>query len=413
MLEKMDLEQKRWVVLLASCIVNICIGTGYAWSVFQVALVKNSAAIFGSVLAASVIATAFTIDISMAPIPMIAGGGLQKKFGPKVVVLLGGSLFCAGMFLSGMVSSVKMLYLTFGVGCGFGTAFAYSITIANSVRFFPDKKGMVAGLSTAAFGLGSIIMPPIIQLLINANGVLFAFRTLGIAFFVIIVIAVQFISECSPDWKPRGYVAPTKGPVAVAADKKWSEMLADFRFWLMFVTFTLFAAAGLMLVSQGGSMAIAAGGTAAVSVSLIGIANTAGRVIWGAVSDRIGRYPALIAMAILLAISGFVLSIYSASYPMLMVFAMLLSTCYGGTMGVFPAMTADSFGMKNNGVNYGIIFIGFALGGYIGPILATSLKASTGSYAMPLRIVSLMGCAALVLVVILTAVKRRDVRRAN
>lgn len=412
MLENMDLNKKRWIVLAASCLVNVCIGTGYAWSVFQVALVENSAVIFGATVAASAIALAFTIDISMSPIPMIVGGSLQKRFGPKKIVLCGGTLFSLGLFLSGLISSVTMLYFTFGVLCGFGTAFTYSITIANSVRFFPDRKGMVAGISTAAFGLGSILMPPVIQMLINMNGVLFAFRTLGIAFFIVIVVSAQFISECAPDWKPNGYVPPAAGPMNVGADKRWNQMLADPRFWVMFVVFTLFAAAGLMMIAQSSSMAIAAGGAAAVSVSLIGISNTAGRVIWGAISDRIGRYPALMVMAALLAVSGFALSRFASGYITFITFGMLLATCYGGTMGVYPAMTAECFGMKNNGVNYGIIFIGFALGGFIGPILATSLNASTGSYALSLQIVGYMGCAAFALVILLALMNRAKAKKA-
>lgn len=408
----MELEKKRWFILLASCVVNVCIGTGYAWSVFQVALVNDSAAIFGAAVAASVVAKAFTIDISMAPIPMIAGGGLQKRFGPKVVIMIGGFLFSLGFFLSGQITSVYMLYLTFGVLGGFGTAFAYSITIANSVRLFPDKKGMVAGISTASFGLGSIVMPPIIQWLISCGGVLYAFRTLGIVFFFVIMAAAQFVSECSPDWRPRGWTPPAASASARARDKDWREMLADRRFWLMFAAFTLFAAAGLMLVSQGGSMAITIGGAAgaALSVSLIGAANTAGRIVWGAISDRIGRYPALLSMCALLTASALLLSFVGGSYAAFILPAMLLSSCYGGSMGVFPALTADSFGVKNNGVNYGIIFIGFAFGGYIGPILATALKASTGSYSTPMRIVAVMGCAAFALTALLSAMKRRSVR---
>ena len=195
--------------------------------------------------------------------------------------------------------------------------------------------------------------------------------------------------------------------------KNWKQMLADARFYLMIVVFTIFATGGLMVVSQGSPMAQAIGGvdgaTAAAIVSIIAVGNTGGRVLWGWISDRIGRYPALMAMAAIVTVSGFALSVFtgSGSVVLFVVFAMLIAMCYGGSMGVYPALTADAFGLKYNGVNYGIMFIGFALGGYIGPILANNLFDSTGSYATPLMAVGIMGAGALVLLFVLNRIHKR------
>lgn len=417
MKQTMDINKKRWLVLIASCIVNICIGTGFAWSVNQIGFMNESVQIFGAEVPASALALAFTICSGVAPIPMIAGGSLQKKFGPKKVVMFGGILFGLGFILTSFINSVAMLYITYGILAGFGIAFAYGITISNTVSFFPDKRGLIAGISTAAYGMGSIVFPPIMQALIAAGGVLFNFRVLGIAFLIIIIVAAQFISECPAGWVPKGYTppAPKPGMAATAApDKKWTEMLRDGKFYLMFIVFTIFATAGLMVVSQGGSMAVAIGGAAdaAIAVSLIGIANTLGRVVWGWISDKIGRYPALICMGVIVAVCGFLLSTVNGSYAMFLIYAMLIAACYGGSMGVYPAMTADFFGMKNNGVNYGIMFIGFALGGYIGPVLATSLKASTGAYTVPLQVVGILGGVAFIVMVLLTIIKKNAEKKA-
>ncbi len=411
----MDMMKKRWAVLFASVIVNICIGTGFAWSVYQTGLFNEAVTIFGTEVSKSQLAMAFTICSGVAPIPMIAGSGLQKKLkGPRNVVWLGGIMFAVGQILTSFVSSIPMLYVTYGLLCGFGIAFAYGITISNTVSFFPDKRGLIAGIATAAYGAGSIIFPPIMQSLIASNGVMFTFRTLGIVYGVAIVAAAWFITAPPEGWVPDGW----KPPVPAAGrpqmvQKDWKQMLADVRFYLMIVVFTIFATGGLMVVSQGSPMAQAIGkvdaATAATIVSVIAIGNTGGRVLWGWVSDRIGRFPALLAMAVIVTVSGFALSATteSGSLAIFVVFAMLIALCYGGSMGVYPALTADTFGPKHNGVNYGIMFIGFALGGYIGPILANSLFDSTGSYSTPLMAVGAMAAVALVLLVILSTLHKR------
>ena len=381
----MDLMKKRWAVLIASVVTNVCIGTGFAWSVYQTGLFNESVSIFGTEVSQAQLALAFTICSGVAPIPMIAGSGLQKTLrGPRNVVWLGGLLFSAGLIATSFIHSIPMLYVTYGLLAGFGIAFAYGITIGNTVKFFPDKSGLIAGISTAAYGAGSIIFPPIMQALISQYGVM---PTLP---------------------KTAGKASGNAGQV----QKDWKQMLADFRFYLMILIFIIFATGGLMVVSQGSPMSQAIGGadaaTAAVIVSVIAVGNTGGRIIWGWVSDKIGRYPALFIMAAIVTASGLILSVLteSGSLAAFVFFATLIAMCYGGTMGVYPALTADAFGMKNNGVNYGIMFIGFALGGYIGPILANNLFASTGSYQMPLMAVGVMGAAAIVLLFILRAVNQ-------
>ena len=411
----MDWMKKRWAVLVASVVTNVCIGTGFAWSVYQTGLFNESASIFGTEVSQAQLALAFTICSGVAPIPMIAGSGLQKTLrGPRNGVWLGGILFSAGLIATSFIHSLSMLYVTYGLLAGFGIAFAYGITIGNTVKFFPDKSGLIAGISTAAYGAGSIIFPPIMQALISQYGVMPTFRILGIGYGVVIIISAWFIKEPPEGWLPDGYVPPVKKGGGSQEQKNWKQMLADIRFYLMIIVFIIFATGGLMVVSQGSPMSQAIGGadaaTAAVIVSVIAVGNTGGRIIWGWVSDKIGRYPALFIMAAIVTASGLILSMLteSGSLAAFVIFATLIAMCYGGTMGVYPALTADAFGMKNNGVNYGIMFIGFALGGYIGPILANNLFDSTGSYQMPLMAVGIMGAAAIVLLFVLKAVNKSE-----
>ena len=207
----MDWMKKRWAVLVASVVTNVCIGTGFAWSVYQTGLFNESASIFGTEVSQAQLALAFTICSGVAPIPMIAGSGLQKTLkGPRNVVWLGGILFSAGLIATSFIHSLSMLYVTYGLLAGFGIAFAYGITIGNTVKFFPDKSGLIAGISTAAYGAGSIIFPPIMQALISQYGVMPTFRILGIGYGVVIIISAWFIKEPPEGWLPDGYVPPVK-----------------------------------------------------------------------------------------------------------------------------------------------------------------------------------------------------------
>ena len=412
-------NNKRWLYLGVGTILLIFCGLIYGWSLFKEP--------FGQVYpdwSLSQLSMTFTISMVFFCLGGFVAGKLSAKLKPKYIIMISGLLLLIGFFgvsrlnPENSASSLTMLYVTYGLLCGFGIAFAYGITIGNTVRFFPDKRGLIAGISTAAYGAGSIIFPPIMQSLIGSGGVMFTFRVLGILFGVMIIIAACFITEPPEGWMPTGWTPPAvkNSSGASAEGKNWKLMLADTRFYLMIIAFTIFATGGLRVVSQGSPMAQAIGGVdaavAATAVSIIGLANTGGRVLWGWVSDKVGRYPALGIMAVIVAVSGFALSAFteSGSLALFLVFAMLIAMCYGGSMGVYPALTADAFGIKYNGVNYGIMFIGFALGGYIGPILANSLYDNTGSYSVPLMAVGAMGVVALIILFVLTAMKKRAQR---
>lgn len=420
---EVDYNKKRWGVLIAVCIVNLIIGTGFAWSVYQAALIANCVEIFGVELAPAQIALTFTIHTAVAPICMVAGTALNPKLGPKKVIIGGAIMFCGGLIISSFVSSIGVLYATYGVIAGLGVSTAYGVTTQTAVSWFPDKGGLASGIATCAYGFGSVIFPPVIQAFINAGGPQFAMRWTGVIYFIVIVVASTFIKSPPKGWLPTGFTpkAPVGGGPAIV-NKDWKQMLADIRFWIMLIIFTCFATAGLMVVSQGKTMAIdpvlggldpvAQASLATLTVSFIGIANSIGRLFWGAVSDKIGRYPALIVMTIIVAACGFGLSMVKSSYVPFLILAMLFALCYGGSMGVYPAMVAGTFGPKNMGVNYGIVFTGFAAGGYIGPILATSLKASSGGYQLPMQVVGCLGILACVLVFVLTVLQKNAAKKA-
>lgn len=403
----MDLKQKRWLILIASVIINLCIGSGYAWSVFA----KPVIAALGCTAAAA--ALAFTISNGVGPITMITGGRIQDKIGPKWVIFFGAFMFGGGVFLAGFSNSVTWLYMSYGVIMGLGMGIIYSCTVANTVKFFPDKRGLVAGIATAGYGCGSIVVPPLANAMINSMGILNTFKTLGIAYIIIIAVGSFFIQTAPPNYKPEGWNPPPPSATSAVSgvDKNWNQMLADPMFYVLFLMLLAGAFSGLMIISQASpivqEVTKVTPAVAAVAVSLLALANTSGRIFWGWVSDKIGRYNALIVMYIIAGLSTFSLSSISV-YGTFVVAIMLVGFCFGGTMGIFPALTADKFGPKNNGVNYGIMFCAFALAGYLGPILAANIKASSGTYTTAFMIAASMSIIGVLLTLFVRAKAKRD-----
>lgn len=381
----MDLKTKRWLVLVASVLINLCIGSGYAWSVFAKPMVAHLSSVTGVAVTAAAATLAFTISNLFGPVTMIIGGSVQDKFGPRWVIFVGAFIFGGGVFLTGFTTSTTWLYLSYGTLMGLGMGLIYSCTIANTVKFFPDKRGLVAGLATAGYGTGSIVVPPLANSMINSMGIMATFRTLGIAYFIIIAVGSFFVMTAPPGYKPEGWTppAPSAGSAVSGVDKTWKQMLADPIFYVLLLMIMIGAFSGLMIISQASAIAQettkVTAAVAAVAVSMIALANTGGRLFWGWVSDVIGRYNALTIMYIISAVAVFALTA-TPSYSLFVVEAMFIALCFGGIMGIFPALTADMFGPKNNGVNYGIMFSGFAIAAYLGPMTAASVRASTGGY---------------------------------
>jgi OFA family oxalate/formate antiporter-like MFS transporter len=414
----MDLKTKRWLVLIASILINLCIGSGYAWSVFAKPMVAHLSAVTGVAVTAAAATLAFTISNLFGPVTMIIGGSVQDKFGPRWVIFAGAFIFGGGVFLTGFTTSTTWLYLSYGTMMGLGMGLIYSCTIANTVKFFPDKRGLVAGLATAGYGTGSIIVPPLANSMINSMGIMATFRTLGIAYFIIIAVGSFFVMTAPPGYKPEGWTppAPAAGSAVSGVDKNWNQMLADPMFYVLLLMIMIGAFSGLMIISQASAIAQemtkVTAAVAAVAVSMIALANTGGRLFWGWVSDMIGRYNALTIMYIISAVSVFALTA-SPSYSLFLVEAMLIALCFGGIMGIFPALTADMFGPKNNGVNYGIMFTGFAIAAYLGPMTAAKVRIATGGYVTAFIVAAVLSIAGILLTQLVRYKQKKNLEAAQ
>ena len=368
----------RWQVLAASTAILLCTGAVYSFSVFAGPLSSSTG------WSMSEIMLAFAINSAIGPIPMILGGYLVDKGYVKWTIALGVLLFASGFYLTGYASSPAMLYLTYGLMAGLGQGFAYSGALSNSLRLFPDKRGLASGILTGGMGFAAVIASPVASSLIQKQDAFFAFRTIGLVYIVVIICAIFFIKAAPSGYQPTDWKAPVQtkqGP----ANKNWKEMLQSPLFYIIISMFFVGAFSGLMIASQaspiGQSMFGLSAGTAALYVSLYSIANSSGRFIWGSLSDKIGRSQTLLIIYSVIVLALFSLTIIPGQLGFTLGI-LGLGICFGGVMGVFPSIVMENYGPTNQGVNYGIVFTGYSLAAFFAPKVAVQMAATNnGNYS--------------------------------
>ncbi|QDR81677.1 L-lactate MFS transporter [Sporomusa termitida] len=402
-------EQKynRWLILVAAIITNICIGTLYAWSVFSLPLGK----VFG--WPATAIALAFTINHALSPVAMIGGGYIQDRLGSKANVIIGGIMFSVGLFITGFVASVEMLYFTYSVLAGIGGGVVYAGTLGNTVKFFPDRRGLASGLVAAGYGSGATIVAPIAGSMIISVGVLTTFKILGVVFFVIIFLCSLVIKKAPPGFKPEGWTPPVAVTASrpAASDLTWTQMLRDKIWWVVLVMLTCGAMSGLMITAFaspiGQQMFKLTPMDAAFFVSLVAISNALGRVAFGYISDKIGRSSTIMVMYVISALAMLNLA-FTGSVAGFAVSGIGVGAVFGGFMSTMPSIISERYGLKNFGVNYGITFIGFSLAAIFGPMTAATVRVATGNYEQAFWIALGLNVLGLLFALLFRALDKRD-----
>lgn len=410
----MNLSKKRWMILVASCLINLCVGSLYAWSVFSAPMAEYLNNLKGLNLTPANLAIVFVIANAVGPITMISGGRINDLFGPKKVIFVGGLMFGGGMILSGFAQSVNFLIFSYSIVTGLGLGMVYGCTISNSVKFFPDKRGLVGGLTTALFGLSSVIVPPIANALISAAGAPTAFKILGATFMAIVCLSSFVIEKCPADFVPEGWTPPApKAGTVKKEEKDWKGMMQSPIFYVMILLLTCGAFSGLMCISQVSPVAQKMIGmsrlAATTAISTLALFNAFGRIFAGYISDKIGRSNTLAAACVLSMIG--LACLYVSNTGDISTFYMgisIIGLSFGAFMGVFPGFTADQFGAKNNSVNYGIMFVGFAVAGYFGPTIMNSVYNANNSYQSAFLIAAGFSAVGLMMTFVYSAMSKKS-----
>jgi OFA family oxalate/formate antiporter-like MFS transporter len=403
----------RNLVVVGAIMIQLALGAIYAWSVYTKGLVDA-----GWTKAQTQIV--FSAGLAFFAIVMVISGRVMPKVGPRKLAMASGIVLGLGYFVAGLLGAENFITTLIFVGIvgGSGIGLGYVVPIAVGMRWFPDKKGLITGLAVAGFGFGATLWMALAdklgplgggQILMNI-GISKTFMAYGIAYAVIVLIGSTWMVFPPDGWKPAGWNPPAANaakPVAGTVDFTTSEMLRTPQFYLILLTFAFGASAGLMsiglmklwpmqaLQDQGVSKEIASAAATLAMAVFFALFNGLGRILWGMISDKIGRKKSIIIMAATQGVFVFLFQWMAGNEYTLYLFAMLIGFNFGGNFALFPTMTADTFGTKFVGQNYGWVFLAYAIGGIFGPIMGGKL-GDMGNFPMAFTICGILCILAVV-----------------
>ncbi len=305
---------------------------------------------------------------------MVPAGRMQDKIGPRIVASIGGVLVGIGFIIASMTTVLAGFVIGFGVLAGAGIGFGYASATPPAVKWFSAARtGLIAGIVVSGFGLASVYAAPLTRGLIDSFGFQKALLALGIAFLILVVGLAQFLKP-----PPKGYIpagSPPSRPAAVGDRKEEflpREMLGTIQFYMIWFMYVCGAGAGLMIISKLDNIADRQAGITLgfVLVAVLAIGNGAGRILAGIVSDKIGRRATMFICFVSQALLILLLSKATRgsgldSMPMLALISALIGANYGANLSLFPSITKDFFGIKNFGMNYGLVFTAWGVGGFV------------------------------------------------
>ncbi|NLS93143.1 MAG: OFA family MFS transporter [Planctomycetaceae bacterium] len=375
-----------WRVTFAAMGINLALGILYTWSVIGKGIPED----WGWTQTDK--SWPYSIACLVFSLVMVPAGRLQDRIGPRFVATLGGILVGVGMIVASLTTSPMGYILGFGVLAGAGIGFGYAAATPPAVKWFnAARTGMIAGIVVSGFGLASVYAAPLANWLIATYSLQTAVMVLGIAFLIVVVGLAQLLAP-----PPKGYVPAGAAPKAGGSSARKSEdytpmqMLGTPQFYLLWFMYACGAGAGLMIIAKLASIGELQAGVKLgfILVATLAVGNGAGRILAGMASDKLGRQQTMFGCFVFQAVLIILLSRASEGSPLastvvLALVSALIGANYGANLALFPSITKDYYGLKNFGVNYGLVFTAWGVGGFMLALLAGKLydKYQTFAYA--------------------------------
>lgn len=356
----------RWYVVLGAVLVQMCIGAIYTWSLFNQPLMDKFGWEKGDVV------LTYSIAVFVFAFSTIFSGSLQDKIGPKKVATIGVILYATGLMLASTATSLMQLYIYYGVIAGAGVGFAYVCPLSTCIKWFPEKRGFITGIAVGSFGLGSLVFKSVIQYFITNSGVSETFLYLGGIYLVLGLIGSQFL--VLPQVKEESI---SKNNLEIKeANFTVGEMIKTKSFYLIMVMYLFACMSGLLVIGLAKDIGMQLAGleasVAANAVAMIALFNASGRLIWGTLSDKLGRIRVVTIMFLITAIAMISMSVVTLNYFTFFISLSGIAFCFGGFLAVFPTITGEYYGIKNLGANYGLVYQAYGLAALVGPIIVAN-----------------------------------------
>jgi MFS transporter, OFA family, oxalate/formate antiporter len=399
----------RWLVVVGAILIQLSLGAIYAWSVFTPLLVDAG---WSKVETQYV----FALGLASFAVVMVWAGRRLNDWGPRKLAWVGGIVLGIGYILAGLFGGTNFwaILILIGLIGGGGIGLGYVVPIAVGMRWFPDKKGMITGLAVAGFGFGAMAWVKLAGAwghLLDNVGLSATFTIYGIAFAALVIIGGFWMVFPPAGWKPHGYTPPEAAPGVTNGTTSFTsrDMLSTVQFYLIFLTFTISAGAGLMsiglmklypmeaLQNSGLSPAAASGIAGTAMAVFFSLANGLGRILWGMASDWLGRKRSILIMAGTQGVILLAFPYMAGQEYLLYLGATLIGFNFGGNFALFPTMTADTFGTETVGQNYPFVFLAYGLGGILGPIIGGML-GDMGNFPIAFTTTGIACLAAAVLI---------------
>jgi OFA family oxalate/formate antiporter-like MFS transporter len=386
--------ETRWLIAAMATILMLCLGTVYAWSFFQGLLVREFKETFR--WSNSQVAWIFSLAIFFLGVTAAWGGTQLPRRNPRVMAMVGALLFAAGYAVAAFAFSIKslpLLYAGYGVIGGIGLGLGYVTPVATVSKWFPDKKGLATGMVVMGFGLGALFMSKVLApifLGLTGRNLTGSFLLLSGVFLVLGLASAAFMRNPPTGWLPKGYKGPSKGECPDDADVPVRRAVFSGRFLLLWIVFFCNITAGIAIISfqsplfqdlwKRVSPALAPAVLAGLGATLVAVSslfNGAGRFLWGAVSDRIGRSQAFRLM-LGSQVAVFALLVITGSPWVFAVLVCWVLLCYGGGFGTMPSFICDVFGAGLMSAVYGCVLTAWAAAGIVGPQIFAALQDRLG-----------------------------------
>ncbi len=381
-------KNKGWFVTTIGLLINLALGILYAWSVIKESILQSikSGGESGFKWDLATLNDPYAICILAFAFSMTFAGKLQDKKGPSFTAKIGGLLVGSGFILASLSTNYYLWIIGFGILGGTGIGFGYSATTPAALKWFSSAKtGLIAGIVVSGFGLAPVFIAPTASFLVSSFGVQATMMIFGVAFLIFISGLAFFLNNPPADYVPEENIKSSTDKIENKNQIEYDSwaMLKTLRFYLMWIIFFIGAGAGLMVIGSISGIAKASMGKSAfIAVAIMAVGNAMGRVVAGIVSDKMAKsstlFIILISQSSLMFLCYFIMDTNPSS-TIIVLIATLIGFNYGANLSLFPSFTKGFWGIKNFGMNYGILMSAWGLGGFIFSRLSQSLFASTGS----------------------------------